>query len=134
MKSLETAQIIGIASFISGITALILNNLWNMRARREASIRDRRSFNIGFRSWADRVIMSMSVALHRWCAGEPVSIDLLAELSAEINQGRLFFLNLLPEHDRNSLSFPGLRPRMLDCIYYTYRFIQISPEDRNLQE
>ncbi len=132
MKSLETAQIVGIASVMLAATALALNLLWNRRSRREASIRDRRSFNAEFRRWADLVVTAMSLALHQWQRNEPITTELLAEVSALLNRGRLFFLNPNQEHNRSSLEFPGLRPRMLDCIYFTYRFLQLPRDGRDL--
>ncbi|WP_263382607.1 hypothetical protein [Granulicella arctica] len=134
MRSLEIAQVIGIASFITTVTALTLNILWSRRNRREASIRDRASFNAGFRKWADAVLAAMSAALHHWQQGEPITTELLGELSALIHQGRLFLLNEWRAQDQHSLEFPGLRPRMLDCIYYTYRFVQMPREGREVSE
>jgi hypothetical protein len=134
MKSLETAQILGIASSITAIAALTLNTLWNRRNRHDASMRDRRGFNSEFRRWADLVLMAMSKGMHLWRSGEPIPTALLAEFSALLNSGRLFFLNPSQEMNQNSLDFPGLRPRMLDCIFYTYRFIQMPRTGRDVSE
>jgi hypothetical protein len=140
-KLLQTGSVIAAITASTAVMGFFFSLLVDKRNRREskerereASIRDRREYGSEFRNWADAVVSAMTQALHRWVYGGEIDFALIEDLSALLNRGRLFFLNELRSPDEEDLEFPGVRPRMLDCIYYTYRFIQLDRSARNLSE
>ena len=132
-RAISISVATGLVSAIIAIAAFTFAYWKDRRDRHAASIRDRHQYGSDFRNWADRVIVAMSEAYHAWTARRTIPFELLYTLSALLNQGRLFLLNVETDTHEN-LEFPGYRPRILDCIYYTYRFIQLDPMGRNLVE
>jgi hypothetical protein len=110
---------------VISVIALWKSTRDSKRAQFENSARTRQQYNADLRSWANDCIATLcdavSVARQIEIDGTKLS-DVISRLSAQVDQGRLFFPNpRLDDHDSDSEeAFQGYRPRVLDWLFFGF--------------
>ncbi len=128
-------QVVSILSLIVAIIALSKNWMDSRTSSRENDFRARRQYNAEVRKWAADCTNSLSNAVYLAACGSSdrkMFYQTISDLSALVEQGRLFFPNnpLIPlKGDVEIPAREGVRPRILDWLVYALRVCSaMTPE------